>query len=165
MKIPRPHPPGPGQESVWEYPRPPRMERVSKRIEVVFAGEVIARTRTPFRVLETSHPPTYYIPPEDVRMDLLEPTEKGTFCEWKGYADYWTVRVGEREAVNAAWGYAAPVAPFEALADYLAFYCGAMDECRVDGEVARPQPGEFYGGWITSDLAGPFKGEPGSWGW
>jgi uncharacterized protein (DUF427 family) len=141
------------------------MEPVSKKIEVVFGGEVIASTQRAYRILETSHPPTYYIPPEDVRMDLLVPTKHGSFCEWKGYANYWTVEVGDRTAVNAAWGYAEPMAPFEALVDHLAFYCGVMDECRVGGEVARPQPGGFYGGWITSDLAGPFKGEPGSWGW
>jgi uncharacterized protein (DUF427 family) len=132
---------------------------------VVFAREIVADTRRAFRVLETSHPPTYYIPPEDVRMDLLVPTKHASFCEWKGLADYWTIRVGGREAVNSAWSYAKPSTPFEELAGYLAFYCRAMDVCRVDGEPARPQPGGFYGGWVTDDLVGPFKGEPGSWGW
>lgn len=165
MKRPQPIPPRPGQESVWDYPRPPRMERTSRRIEVVFAGEVIADTRRALRILETSHPPTYYIPPEDVRMDLLVRSRRASFCEWKGSADYWTVRVGGREAVNAAWSYPTPKTPFEDLKDHLAFYCGDMDACRVDGEQVQPQPGGFYGGWVTRDVVGPFKGEPGSWGW
>lgn len=165
MSRPKPIPPGPGQESVWDYPRPPRMERTSKRIEVVFGGELIADTRRALRILETSHPPTYYIPPGDVRMELLVASKRRTFCEWKGHADYWTVRVGRREARDAAWSYPEVMAPFEELVDHLAFYCAAMDVCRVDGEVARPQPGAFYGGWITEDLVGPFKGEPGSGGW
>jgi hypothetical protein len=116
-------------------------------------------------VLETSHPPTYYIPPEDVRMDILVRSKQASFCEWKGSADYWTVRVGGREAMNAAWSYPDPERPFEALKDHLAFYCGAVDACRVDGEEVQPQPGGFYGGWVTRDVVGPFKGEPGSWGW
>jgi uncharacterized protein (DUF427 family) len=141
------------------------MERTSKRIEVVFAGEVIADTRRAFRILETSHPPTYYIPPDDVRRELLVASKHRSFCEWKGQAHYWTVRVGRREASDAAWSYPELFAPFEEMVDYLAFYCAAMDVCRVDGEVAQPQPGAFYGGWITPDVVGPFKGEPGSWGW
>jgi uncharacterized protein (DUF427 family) len=141
------------------------MEPSSRRIEVVFAGQIIADTRRALRILETSHPPTYYIPPEDVKMEFLIPSKQGSFCEWKGNATYWTVRVGRREAVNAAWGYPAPKPPFEDLAHHIAFYCAAMDACRVDGELARPQPGGFYGGWVTDDIVGPFKGEPGSWGW
>lgn len=165
MSRPRPTPPGPGQESVWDYPRPPRMEPTSRHIRVVFGGAVIAETGRALRVLETSHPPTYYLPTEDVRMELLEPSPRISFCEWKGSASYWTVRVGDRVARDSAWGYGDPMAPFEGLAGYLAFYCGAMDACWVDGERARPQPGGFYGGWVTRDLVGPFKGEPGSWGW
>lgn len=165
MKRPEPVRPGPGQESVWEYPRPPRLEPTSKRIEVVFAGQVIADTERALRVLETSHPPTYYLPPDDVRMDLLVSSPKGSYCEWKGHAAYWTVRVGDRQARNAAWSYPHPVPAFQELKDFLAFYCDPMDACRVDGEEVRPQPGGFYGGWITRDLVGPFKGEPGSWGW
>lgn len=165
MPRPIPIPPESGQESVWDFPRPPRMERTSKRIEVAFAGEVIADTTRAFRFLETSHPPTYYIPPDDVRRDLLLASAHRSFCEWRGQAESWTVRVGQREATNAAWSYPKPMAPFEEVVGYLAFYCAAMDVCRVDGEVAQPQPGAFYGGWITNDVVGPFKGEPGSWGW
>ncbi len=141
------------------------MERTSKRIEVVFSGRILADTRRALRVLETSHPPTYYIPPEDVETALLVRSRQGTFCEWKGGAVYWTVRVGDREAVDAVWGYPQPKHPFQELAHHLAFYCREMDACRVDGELARPQPGGFYGGWVTDDVVGPFKGEPGSWGW
>jgi len=165
MKRPEPVPPKDGQESVWDYPRPPRIEHTSRRIEVVFAGEVIADTRRAFRILETSHPPTYYLPPDDVRMDLLLPSQRSSFCEWKGSAKYWIVRVGDREARDAAWSYSKPKHPFEDLADCLAFYCGLMDACKVDGVRAQPQPGGFYGGWITPDVVGPFKGEPGTWGW
>ena len=116
-------------------------------------------------MLETSHPPTYYIPPDDVDSRFLVKAPGASFCEWKGDAVYWTVRVGEREAIKAAWGYPRPTPGFVELTDHLAFYCAAMDECLVDGERARPQPGGFYGGWVTDDLAGPFKGVPGSWGW
>ena len=165
MTRPHPTPPEPGQESVWDYPRPPRMERTERRIEVVFSGEIIADTRRALRILETSHPPTYYLPPDDVKMDLLVPVQRTSFCEWKGHAVYWTVRVGEQEAVDAAWGYPDPAPPFAELAHHVAFYCAAMDACTVDGETARPQPGGFYGGWITDHVVGPFKGEPGSWGW
>jgi uncharacterized protein (DUF427 family) len=132
---------------------------------VVFGGEIIAGTVRALRMLETSHPPTYYIPPDDMRTEFLTPSGRRSFCEWKGEARYWTIRVGGREAPEAAWSYDQPAAPFEALTGHLAFYCGAMDACRVDGELARPQPGGFYGGWITDDVVGPFKGEPGSWGW
>lgn len=165
MKRPEPVPPRPGQESVWDYPRPPRIEHTSRHIEVTFAGEVIADSRRAFRILETSHPPTYYLPPEDVRMELLVPSQQSSFCEWKGNATYWSVRVGDREATDAAWSYGNPKPPFEDLADHIAFYCGAMDACKVDGVLARSQPGGFYGGWVTPDVVGPFKGEPGTWGW
>ena len=162
---PRPDTPRLGQESVWDYPRPPRLERTGRHLVVRFAGVTVAETRRACRVLETSHPPTYYLPPEDVDFAHLVPAPGTSFCEWKGDAVYWTVRVGEREAVKAAWGYPRPTAGFVDLTDHVAFYCAAMDECRVDDELARPQPGGFYGGWVTDDLAGPFKGEPGSWGW
>ena len=117
------------------------------------------------RVLETSHPPTYYIPRDDVRMDLLTRIESGSSCEWKGRAEYFTVRVGDRVAQAAAWSYPAPRSGFERIARHVAFYCAAMDRCTVDGARARPQPGEFYGGWVTDDVVGPFKGEPGTAGW
>lgn len=165
MKKPKPEPPGPGQESVWDYPRPPRMERTSSLIQVDFAGVCLAESTRALRILETSHPPVYYIPPEDVRTDLLVPAPGGSSCEWKGAAAYWTVRVDEGTAEKAAWSYPDPAPPFRELAGHLAFYCHLMDACRVDGEAARPQPGAFYGGWITSRVTGPFKGEAGSWGW
>lgn len=158
--------PTPGQESVWDYPRPPRLERSTRRVRVVFGGHTIADTRRALRVLETSHPPTYYLPPEDVRPDVLVPEPgAGSVCEWKGAARYYTVRAGRVAASHAAWTYASPSAPFAALKDYVAFYVRAMDACYVDDELVRPQPGGFYGGWITDDVVGPFKGEPGTEGW
>lgn len=162
---PRRQIPGPGQESVWDYPRPPRMEPVPRRVRVELAGVTIADTRRAFRVLETSHPPVYYVPPEDVRRDLLLPTARRSFCEWKGGAAYHDVRVGDRHVREAAWTYPDPTGPFAALRDHLAFYAGKMDACYVDDERVTPQPGGFYGGWITRDLVGPFKGGPGSQGW
>ncbi len=157
--------PKPGQESVWDYPRPPRVERTDKRIRVVFNGVTIADTTRAYRVLETSHPPNYYIPPDDVQMDYLSPTKRSTFCEFKGEARYWTVKVGERPVENAAWGYLKPTRGFEAIRGFVTFYPGLMDACYVDDERVTPQPGGFYGGWITSDVVGPFKGEPGTMGW
>jgi len=157
--------PGPGQESVWEYPRPPRLERCLRRVRVVFAGVTVAQSERAFRVLETSHPPSYYIPPEDVRIDLLEPRPEKTVCEWKGGASYWSLHVGERVAASCAWSYADPPPPYEALRGCLAFYPGRVDACFVDHERVRAQEGGFYGGWITSDLVGPFKGGPGTSGW
>lgn len=158
-------PPGPGQESVWDYPRPPRVEPTSRRVRVVFGGVTIADTRRALRVLETSHPPTYYIPPDDIRMEYLTPTGKRSFCEFKGMAGYYTVQVGERRAANAAWFYAQPSSGYEAIAGYVAFYPSRMDACYVDDEQVVAQEGDFYGGWITSDIVGPFKGGPGTWGW
>lgn len=157
--------PGPGQESVWDYPRPPRVEATSKLIRVVFNGETVAESTRAYRILETSHPPAYYIPPEDVRMDLLTPTAKRTFCEFKGAASYWTLQVGDRVSENAAWSYPRPTPGFEDIQDYLCFYASRVDACYVDGEQVQPQAGDFYGGWITSDIVGPFKGGPGTRGW
>lgn len=157
--------PGPDQESVWDYPRPPRLEPISKLIQVYFNGKLIASTRNAKRVLETSHPPVYYIPPEDVRMAYIEPVSGTSWCEWKGKASYFDVVAGDRRAKRAAWAYPRPTPAFAAIQDHLAFYAGAMERCLVDGEEARPQPGGFYGGWITDDIVGPFKGEPGSSGW
>jgi uncharacterized protein (DUF427 family) len=157
--------PGPGQESVWDYPRPPRVEGSTRHIQVVFAGVVIADTRRAQRVLETSHPPAYYIPPEDIRMEHLERTDRSSWCEWKGRASYYTVTVKARQATNAAWFYPNPTPAFTSIRDHVAFYAQPMDACYVDGERVRPQPGDFYGGWITSDIVGPFKGEPSTWGW
>jgi uncharacterized protein (DUF427 family) len=152
-------------ESVWKYPRPPRLEPADRHIEVVFAGEVIADTRRALRVLETSHPPVYYIPPQDVRTDLLVPSARHTYCEFKGEASYWTVTLGERTSPDAAWSYPQPNPSYSQLRNYLAFYAGRVDECRVDGEKVQPQAGDFYGGWITAGITGPFKGGPGTNDW
>jgi uncharacterized protein (DUF427 family) len=165
LKRPVREKPAPGQESVWDYPRPPRLERVERHVRVVFAGRVIADARQAWRVLETSHPPSYYLAPGDVDLALLRPAPGASFCEWKGLAGYFDVVAGEAVAARAAWAYPEPAAAFLAIRDHLAFYPAAMDECTVDGERVRPQPGGFYGGWITSDVAGPFKGEPGTAGW
>ena len=157
--------PGPGQESVWDYPRPPRLERTTRRLTVVHGGVTVADTTSGYRVLETSQPPAFYLPPADVRLDLLEPRTTRTFCEWKGLASYWTIRVGEAVAVDAAWSYPEPDPRFGPIAGYLAFYPQRVDECRVDDEVVRPNEGGFYGGWVTSAVVGPFKGGAGTMGW
>jgi uncharacterized protein (DUF427 family) len=157
--------PGPGQESVWDYPRPPRVEPTSRHLAVDFCGRRIADTRRGLRLLETSHPPTYYFPPEDVDRSVLTPSTHESICEWKGQAEYYTIEVGDRLVRNAVWSYADPFPEFSLLAGYLAFMPTQMDACWVDGEQARAQDGGFYGGWITSDLAGPIKGGPGSAGW
>ena len=158
-------PPQPGQESVWDYPRPPRLEDTSKHLQIVFNGVTIADTHRAKRVLETSHPPVYYIPPEDVRMEYLTPVAQTTFCEWKGRGGYYSLVVGDKRAENVAWYYPSPTPEFAEIKDYLAFYPAPMDACSVDGELVEPQPGNFYGGWITKDIVGPFKGSLGTWGW
>ena len=157
--------PGPGQESVWDYPRPPRAEATSKHLQVVFNRVIIADTRRAVRVLETSHPPVYYIPPADIQMQYLALTTGRSLCEWKGQAWYYTVTVGDARELNAAWTYPEPVAAFASIRDYVAFYAQRMDACFVGGERVTPQPGQFYGGWITRDIVGPFKGEPDTRGW
>lgn len=157
--------PGPGQESVWDYPRPPRLEDSPRHIQVVFNGVIIADTRQAKRVLETSHPPVYYIPPEDIELAYLSPTAHSTWCEWKGRGGYYTVTVADKQARNAAWFYADPTPAFIPIKNYVAFYPGKMDACFVDGEPVQAQAGDFYGGWVTSEIVGPFKGEPGTWGW
>ena len=162
---PKPVVPKSGQESVWDYPRPPRVEPTAKLIQVVFNGKRIAETRRARRVLETAGAPVYYIPPEDVRMDLLQETGKRTFCEWKGWASYFDISADGENAYQAAWTYRQPTAGYEEIRDHVAFYAQKMDACFVEGEKARPQPGRFYGGWITDDVVGPFKGEPGSEFW
>ena len=157
--------PGPGQESVWDYPRPPRVEPSTRRVRVIFNGEVIAETTRAFRILETSHPPVFAIPPEDVRLGFLRPSPRTTGCEWKGRAHYHSVEVDGRRAEDAAWSYPEPVRAFEPIRDYLCFYPGRVDSCFVDEEQVTPQEGGFYGGWITRELVGPFKGASGTWGW
>lgn len=150
--------PGPGQESVWDYPRPPRLESSGKHIQVIFNGIVLADTHRAKRILETSHPPVYYIPPEDIKMEYLTLTSRATFCEWKGHASYYTVKVNGKTLPDAAWYYTHPTSDYTGIKNYVAFYPGLMDACYVDGEQVRPQPGDFYGGWITKDIVGPFKG-------
>ena len=162
---PSPEPVGPGDESVWDYPRPPRLEPSSVDIEVVLGGEVIARTHAAWRVLETSHPPVYYLPPSAFEPGSIAPAEGESWCEWKGVAKYWTLRGGGVEAVKAAWSVEQPTRQFTAIRGYVAVYAGRVDECRIDGEVVIPQPGEFYGGWITAKIKGPFKGLPSTMGW
>lgn len=157
--------PGPGQESVWDYPRPPRVEPTSRRIVVEHAGVVIADSRRALRVLETSHPPVYYVPLDDVRRDLLEESSSRTFCEFKGEAGYLDLVVGDERVRDAAWYYPEPVAGYESLRNHVAFFPQKVDACFVDGERAVAQPGSFYGGWITRDVVGPFKGGPTTSGW
>jgi uncharacterized protein (DUF427 family) len=165
MLRPKPIVPQAGQESVWDYPRPPRLEASPKQVQVVFNGITIADSRRSYRVLETSHPPVYYIPPPDIQMQYLQPTSRQSFCEWKGAASYYAIAVGDKQVADAAWYYPNPTAAFAAIKDSVAFYPHLMDACYVDGEQIIPQPGGFYGGWITNDIVGPFKGIPGSWGW
>jgi uncharacterized protein (DUF427 family) len=162
---PVPNPIGPGQESVWDYPRPPRLERTSARLEVVLGGTLIASTTQGWRVLETSHPPNYYLPRGAFVAGSIEPATGSSYCEWKGVATYWTLRHGDHVAPRAAWSYEAPDPAFALIRGHLALYPALVDECRVDGEVVRAQPGGFYGGWITDAIAGPFKGDPGTQGW
>jgi uncharacterized protein (DUF427 family) len=150
-------PPGPDQESVWDYPRPPRVEATSRHIQVIWNGMVIADSTRTLRVLETSHPPIFYIPQSDVHTEVLRRTERATLCEWKGIAAYFSIVVGDRTAPNAAWTYPLPSPGYEALANHIAFYPAPMDACLVDGERVQPQPGDFYGGWITHEIVGPFK--------
>jgi len=147
-----------GQESVWDYPRPPRCESSSRRIKVVYGGVTIAESSRSVRVVETSHPPVYYLPPDDVADGVLVPTERISICEWKGAARYFHVMAGDFTAENAAWTYSQPTKAFESIQDYVAFYAHLMDACFVDDERVQAQLGGFYGGWVTSDIAGPFKG-------
>lgn len=152
-------------ESVWDYPRPPRVEPAGEEVVVTFGGVDICRTSMAMRVLETSHPPAYYLPRADFVDGALQPTSGSSFCEFKGTAGYLDVAGGEAVARRAAWFYPDPSPGFEALRDHVALYAGRMDLVTVDGEVVQPQPGAFYGGWITSRVAGPFKGGPGTTGW
>jgi uncharacterized protein (DUF427 family) len=161
----KPEQPGPGQESVWDYPRPPRLERTDEEVEVVLGGQVVARTSAAYRVVETSHPPTYYVPADSFADGVLRPTDGSSTCEWKGRAAYFDLVTPARTAPQAGWTYPSPTPAFAGLVGHVAVYPGRVDECRVDGEVVRPQDGGFYGGWITDRVVGPFKGGPGSWGW
>jgi uncharacterized protein (DUF427 family) len=138
---------------------------VTARVRVEFAGRPLADTARALRVCETSSPPGYYIPPADIDMTCLEPIARTSFCEWKGVASYWSVRVGARLAKDAAWRFPVPDAGFEALRDWIAFYPRRMDACWVGEALVTPQPGFYYGGWVTPELVGPFTGSPGSDGW
>jgi uncharacterized protein (DUF427 family) len=157
--------PQPGQESVWDYPRPPRVEPTAKRLRVLFNGVLIAETTRAHRVLETSHPPVYYLPQADFQMQYLSRTPRQTYCEFKGAASYWTVTVGGQSAENCGWSYEAPAKGFEVIRGAIALYASRMEACYVDEERVQAQAGDFYGGWITQDVVGPFKGGAGTWGW
>jgi uncharacterized protein (DUF427 family) len=150
---------------VWDYPRPPRVEPTTAVIEVILAGVTVVRTNRSLRVLETSHPPTYYLPVNDFEPGSLRPAAGQSFCEWKGMAAYFDVVAGSTVAARAAWTYPQPTPAFRELLDHVAVYPSAMDACTVDGEVVIAQPGDFYAGWITSWVVGPFKGGPGSRSW
>ena len=152
-------------ESVWDYPRPPRLEVSEERVEVVLGGEVVAATDRSWRLLETSHPPTYYLPRAAFAEGVLRPVAGSSWCEWKGQASYFDLAAGTRVARRAAWTYLTPTAGFEDIADAVAVMPGLVDRCTIDGETVVPQPGGFYGGWITSRVVGPFKGGPGTMGW
>ena len=156
---------GPGQESVWDYPRPPALERTESRLRVELGGRAIAETTAGWRVLETSQPPAFYFPPNDVDLDVLVPSTHRTFCEWKGQARYWTAVVDGREVADIAWEYVSPLERFAPVAGHLAFYPQRADACFVDGERVSANEGSFYGGWITSKVVGPFKGGAGTAGW
>ncbi len=161
-----PTPPGPGQESVWDYPRPPALELTNKTIVITHHGTEIARTNRAYRVLETSHPPVYYLPPQDVQMQYLRPRPGGqTNCEWKGRAHYYDLIVPGKVVSSAAWAYADPRPRFAPIKDYLAFYPSRIDRATVNDEIVKAQEGDFYGGWVTADIVGPFKGAAGTWGW
>ncbi len=153
------------RENVWDYPRPPRLERVEERLAVVFAGDVIAETCGGYRVLETSHAPTYYFPPDDILPDALVLNPRRSMCEWKGMARYFDVVHDGRTAPAAAWTYTNPVARFAPISGFVAFYAESVDACYVGDERATPQPGNFYGGWVTSNLVGPVKGAAGTTHW
>jgi uncharacterized protein (DUF427 family) len=158
-------PPADGQESVWDYPRPPKLEPVPQRLRVMFNGETIADTMSGFRVLETSHPPVYYIPPADIRMEFVRRAPGQSWCEFKGHAAYWSLEVAGKRSDNAGWSYPNPTPAFAAIAGCLAFYASRVDQCLVGDELVQPQQGDFYGGWITSNIVGPFKGGAGTRGW
>jgi len=161
--------PGPGQESVWDFPRPPRVDEVPQRVRVLFAGKAIADSVRALRVVETAGAPCYYVPPDDCDRALLVRSDRWTVCEWKGVAYAYDVLGEKRMAHNGAWSYPEPLTDlgmgYERIAGYFAFYAGKMDACFIGDERVTPQPGGFYGGWVTRALTGPIKGEPGTEGW
>jgi uncharacterized protein (DUF427 family) len=165
VRHPRRDPVGPGQESVWDYPRPPSAEVTGRRVVVELGGRVVASTDRAVRVCETSHPPVYYVPREDVAEGVLQRASGTSWCEWKGAATYWDAVVDGRRYPGIAWSYEDPVERYTVLRKALAFYPSRVDRALVDGETVRAQAGDFYGGWITDEVVGPFKGEPGTLGW
>ncbi|UDY35856.1 DUF427 domain-containing protein [Dermatobacter hominis] len=166
MPRPKAIEPGPGQESVWDYPRPPAIEPTSSLVRVEHGGRTVAETTRAIRILETSQPPGFYLPPDDVDLSVLVASSTATACEWKGMASYFDLAVpGVPVVADAAWSYPTPTPRFAAITDHLAFYPQCVDACFVDDERVEGNEGSFYGGWITSKVVGPFKGGPGSWGW
>ncbi|TVQ69610.1 MAG: DUF427 domain-containing protein [Chromatiaceae bacterium] len=153
------------QESVWDYPRPPRVEPAQRHLKVVHDGQVLAETRQAFRVLETSHPPCYYLPPDSVDWSRLEPSDTSTYCEFKGRARYWNLHTSGGTIRDVCWAYEHPTDSHSDIAGYISFYAGRVEACYVDGEQVQAQQGSFYGGWITAEIQGPFKGGPGTVGW
>ena len=162
---PKPDPVKPGQRSVWDFPRPAVAKPCDAHIRIEHRGFIVAETRNAICTFETSHPPSYYIPPADIAPGVLRRAVGSSFCEWKGAASYWDVVIGDHVLPRVGWSYPSPATSFVMLRDHVAFYAGPFDRCTVDGETVIPQPGAFYGGWITSGFAGPFKGGPGSMGW
>ncbi len=168
MRIHRPSPtPTTGaKESVWDYPRPPIAVPSERHVRIEHAGVLVADTRAALRVLETASPPAWYLPASDVRGDLLEPVKGATsVCEWKGRATYFDLVIDGMPTALVAWTYVAPTPRYAGIAGRIAFFAGRVDRALVDDEIVRPQPGGFYGGWVTDDVSGPFKGEPGTEGW
>jgi uncharacterized protein (DUF427 family) len=152
-------------ENVWDYPRPAICQAFAGRLRVEHAGALLADTNNGFRTLETSHPPTYYIPPTAIRFNLLRKNNTQTFCEWKGVASYFDLVAGDTTIKNAAWVYHNPTPSFIEIKDHLSFYASKVDACFVNDEQVQAQDGDFYGGWITANLTGPFKGSPGTSHW
>ena len=156
--------PGPDQESVWDYPRPPALVPDERRVQVRCSDFLIADTTRAIRILETASPPTFYLPPEDVRLEWLQQSRHQSYCEWKGAASYWSFVHGAKRTADVGWSYPSPTESFSVIAGYFSFY-PARAECYVEGERVRPQVGGFYGGWVTDEIVGPHKGEPGTGGW
>jgi uncharacterized protein (DUF427 family) len=165
VRPPQADEPGPGQESVWDYPRPPRLERSAERIRIKHTGVLLADTKAAWRMLETSQAPAYYLPAGDVEVQFFEQSASRSMCEWKGAAVYFDLIVGDTRVLDAAWTYQHPSVRYAEIANHMAVYPQLLDECSGDGELVRSNEGSFYGGWVTSRVAGPFKGAPGTLGW
>ena len=157
--------PGPGQESVWDYPRPPAIEPFKGHLRIVLNGEVIVDSNSSYRVLETSHPPTYYIPISDFKEGTVLKTSGSSYCEWKGTAEYYHLSAGDQLIRKCAWGYPNPNPRFTQINEHISVYAHMVEACYVNDELVKAQEGDFYGGWITSKIVGPFKGGAGTWGW